>query len=166
MALQSTGFRLKATLVDQGGNKATREFFLTAADYAAAQTAATAILAALASVTQALVRDYHLGEWFEEDTDVFGSGEIENIASLSARIDSSEIKYATVLIPAPADGLFQEATGPLYNVIDPSDAAVVAYLALWQTGQSATLSDGETLLNPATAGNVSGKRIHRKSRKG
>lgn len=166
MALQNNGFQLQVVLVDQGANKATVRFDMTAADYTNAALDRTTILAALAAVTTATIMAHYLREVFQEDGVVFGTGEIENIASNSARIDDAEIKYATIRIPAPVDGLFQAASGPLYNLVDPADVDLLAYLDLWETGQQCLLSDGESLDDPSVAGNVTGKRIHRKSRKG
>jgi len=166
MALVSSGFLLTVRLVDQGGNKSTLRFNLSSADAATAATDASAVLAALAAVTDAAIQSYSLAEQFDDATVNSGSGEVENMASIVARIDDAEVKYATIKIPAPVDGIFQAASGELYNVVDPADVALVAYLQLWQTGNEATLSDGETLLSPGTAGNVVGKRIHRASRKG
>jgi hypothetical protein len=137
---------------------------MTAANATDAATDAATIMAELGPVTDAAIVGYALGEKFEEDTTFYGSGEIENLASISARVDANEQKFATVKIPAPADGIFIAASGPDYNVVDPADADLVAYLNLFTT--EATLSDGESLLSPGTAGNVTGRRIHRGSRKG
>lgn len=167
MALASVGFFLSVTLSDQGGNRSTLRYELSSATMAEAVTDAATVLAELGPVTDAAIVGYSVGEKFEEDTSLFGTGEIENIASVVARIDSAEQKYATVKIPAAADGIFKAASGPDYNVVDAADADLVAYLNLWETTAGvATLSDGETLEDPGTAGNVVGKRIHRGSRRG
>jgi len=166
MALQTKGFSLDLVLVDNGGNRSGMRFDLNSADFTEATADATSIVNAVEGVTDALIRSYRLAEVFEEDTELYGDGEVENVASISARIDNAEVKFATLRIPAPSDGIFQAAEGPLYNVVDPADAALVAFLALYATGGVAFTSDGETLLSPGTAGNVTGKRIHRKSRKG
>lgn len=166
MALGSTGFYLNVSLSDTGGNKSVLRYDLTAADFATAETDAATILAALNAVTDAAVVSYSLGEGFEEDTTYFGSGEVENVAIISARIDTTEAKEAILRIPAPNVGIFKAASGPDYNIVDAADVALVAYLNLFATGNEALVSDGEALLSPGTAGNVQGKRIHRKSRKG
>jgi hypothetical protein len=166
MALTSKGFYLHVTLVDQGGNRAVLRYDLTGVDFATATANATNILAELAGVTDAAVWSYNLGEAFEDGAISYGGGEVENVASISARIDSTEQKYATIRIPAPSDGIFSAAGGPGYNIVDPADVDLLAYLATFETGEDALLSDGEALDTVATAGNVTGKRIHRKSRKG
>lgn len=166
MALASVGFFLTVTLSDQGGNRSTLRYDLNSIDIATALTDAATVLAELDPITDAAIVAYSVGQKYEEDTSAFGLGEVENIASIVARIDSAEQKYATIKIPAPADGIFKAAAGPDYNVVDASDADLVAYLNLFATAGVATLSDGETLDSPGTAGNVVGKRIHRGSRKG
>jgi len=166
MALNSVGWYLHVILVDQGGNKSVLRYDLTAADASTAAADAATVMAELGPVTDAAITGYALGEKFEEDATFFGNGEIENIAALSARLDTDEQKFATIKIPAPADGIFKAASGPDYNVVDVADADLVAYLNLFATGEQAYLSDGEALLSPGTAGNVTGKRIHRGSSKG
>lgn len=166
MALASIGFKGVVTLSDQGGNRAVLRWDLTGADYATAFGEMSGMITSLNAVTDAQIIHWSVNHVYEEDTTYYGSGEVENVASISARIDDAEVKYATIRIPAPVDGIFQAATGPLYNVVDPADADLVTYLSHWETGAEALLSDGESLLDVATAGNVTGKRIHRKSRKG
>jgi len=164
MALVSTGFFCSVTIVDASGvNKSNLQFDI--ADEADAATIATRLTA----LTSGLVQSYRVGEKFEEDTLVVGTAgsEIENVALISARIDNPAEKYAQLRIPAPVDGLFNATTGSGRNIVNPAFAALQTYLGSFVTTTGiATLSDGETLLAPATAGNVTGKRIHRASRKG
>lgn len=165
MALNSTGFFLNVTLSDQGGNKATLRYDLVAANFTDAQTARTAILALLGAVTDAQVVSYSLGEGFVEDTDFYGSGEIENVGLAVCKL-TTDGKTVNVRIPAPVDGIFVAASGPDYNELDPADADLQAYLAIWEAAGYATISDGESVRETSTAGNFWGKRIHRGSRLG
>lgn len=166
MALTSTGWFLNVTLSDTGGNKSVLKYDLTAADAATAAADAATIIAALDAVTDAAISGYALGEGFEDSAAVYGLGEVENVAMISARIDSDEVKWATLRIPAPNSGIFKAASGPDWNIVDAADVALVAYANLFATGEQCYLSDGEALDSPGTAGNLVGKRIHRKSRKG
>lgn len=168
MALASKGYFVNVTVVDSGGNKGTLRYALTAATIADAVTDAATIISTLNAVTDGVVIGYSVGEAFEEDTNFFAATgvHIENVALISAKIDDPEIKYASLRIPAPVDGIFLAASGPNYNKVDPADAALVAYLQNFETAGIATVSDGEVLESPGTAGNVTGKRIHRGSRKG
>lgn len=165
MAITSKGFYLHVDLVDKGGNKSTKKYVLTAADVATATADAAIIIAALEAVTEALVREYRLGERFSEDAAAYGSGEIENIGQVVAKLVTAP-KTVNIQIPAPLDSLFQALSGPDYNELDPSNLDLQAYIALWEAGAQAVLSDGESVRDSATAGNFYGKRIHRGSRKG
>lgn len=166
MALVTRGFELNLVLSDNGGNKSRMQFALNSITFAGATTDTADVIAAVDSVTDAAIITYTLAEVFGEDTVLYGSGEVENVASISARIDANYPKYATVRIPAANIGVFQAATGPLANIVDPADSAVVTFLELYTTAGVALISDGEVLISPSTAGNVVGKRIHRASRKG
>jgi hypothetical protein len=169
MALSATGFFANFTLTDSGGNDSTLRYKLTSADIATAVTDAGTIVTALNAITDAVITGYTVGQAYEEDSAFLAAEgvQIENVASISARIDAAEEKWATLRIPAPNIGIFQAATGSKSNVVDPADAALVTYLNLFvETTGICTLSDGENLLSPGTAGNVDGKRIHRASRKG
>jgi hypothetical protein len=168
MALVSAGFEGSATLADNGGNEATLRYKLTAATIAAALTDMAGIVSELDAITDCVVRRYNVGEVFVEDTEQFaGAGvQTENVALVVAKIDDPEPKTVNIRIPGPNIGIFKAASGPDANVVDAADAALITYLQNFQTGGIAALSDGETLLSPGTAGNVTGKRIHRGSRKG
>jgi hypothetical protein len=168
MALSSVGYKMNATLVDAGGNQGTLRYNLTAGTIADALTEAATIITDLNAITDCVVLEYMVGEKFEEDTTFYAAGgvELENVALVVARIDDAEVKWVNIRIPGPNVGIFKATSGPDYNVVDPADTALVTYLNHFATGNEATLSDGETLLSPGTAGNVHGKRIHRGSRKG
>lgn len=173
MNLVHDKFFLNVTLVDASGiNKATLRYDLNYADWAALNTGIgagdiTQLLADINGVTDGLISGYSVGESFVEDTDVVGAAgsEVENNALVTCRIDGQLNKYATLRIPAPSDGIFLSATGPNRNRIDVADAALVAYLANFQTGNLCLVSDGEQI-DTVNAQNVDGKRIHRGSRKG
>jgi len=165
MAITSVGWELTVTLVDSSGvNTANKQYDLVAADGTAAAAAAADVLAALAGVSDAAVKGYTIGERFAE-TGTFTlptDAEIENQALLVGRLDGNPFKKWSTTIPAPKIGIFVSSTGANRNVVDLTDAAVVAYRALFQSpGNVATVSDGETL-------DVfeSGKRIHRHSSRG
>lgn len=163
MAKVSTGFTLSVTLIDSGGNTAVREYALTAADAAAAATASATIMAALDAVTDAEIKSYSIRETFIEDALVLpATAEVENLAEIVLQIDGNPLKKANISIPAPNAGIFVGAVGPNRNTVDPGDTALVTYATIWVTGQQATLSDGEVIELPV----LSGKRVHRASRRG
>jgi len=168
MGLVTKGYFANMTVVDSGGNKATLRYALASATIADALTDAATLISTLNAVTDGVIVSYTVGEAYEEDSVFFAAAgvHVENVALISAKIDDPEIKYASLRIPAPADGIFLAASGPNYNRVDPADAGLVAYLNNFATAGIATISDGEVLESPGTAGNVTGKRIHRGSRMG
>jgi len=114
--------------------------------------------------------------YFEDDpvTDAT-NGEVEEKAEISCALVLSgsgpgQTTKATISIPAPVDALFQATSGSLYNVVEPSNAALQSALALYETGFGVagafTLSDYQGIQDPTLPGNVSGKRIHKGSKKG
>jgi hypothetical protein len=168
MALASTGFFATITLADSGGNKSTLRYNLVAEDIETAETDTGTIITRLNAITDGVIVGYNVGESFEENATFLAAEgvQVENVAMLSARISNAKEKYAQLRIPAPSIGIFQQTTGSKSNVVDNTDADLLTYLSTFVTDGLATLSDGEILLNPSAAGNLSGKRIHRGSRKG
>jgi len=83
---------------------------------------------------------------YEESAFVYPATGVEN--QNKARIVSQLVgstKKATIDIPAPKVGLFNAPTGVNANVVDLLDTEVLAYLAVFQTGGNAFISDGEVL---------------------
>jgi hypothetical protein len=169
MALVSTGFFANMTVTDSGGNNSNLRYNLASADIETAVTDAGTLVTVLNAITDGVITGYSVGEMYEEDSAFLAAEgvQVENVAIVSARIAAAEEKWAQLRIPAPNIGIFQAATGKKSNVVDPADSALVSYLNLFvATTGICTISDGENLLSPGTAGNVDGKRIHRASRKG
>lgn len=163
MAIASAGWKVVVNLVDTGGNTTLREYPLTSADAAAAATDAAAVIAALDAITDAAIAGYTIGEVFLEGALVYpAAAEVENCAEISAKIVGFPNKSATLTIPAPVVGIFTGTTGPAYNVVDMSDAALLTYLGLFDGSGPVTISDGESIIVSSAVG----RRIHKKSRKG
>lgn len=162
MALVTTGFTLYVELVDRGLNSTTKSFELNSADYATALTDAADVISKLKDITDAAVKSYSISEKFAENAFVVPSlGEIENQALLLYRLTVDPTKAATQTIPAPKDSIFLATSGKLYNEVKIDNAAVIVWRALFMTGGKCFISDGEV-----AAALESGKRIHRKSRRG
>lgn len=114
--------------------------------------------------------------YFEDDpTTDATNGEVEERAEIDCKLILSgsgpgQTKSATISIPAPVPAMFQAASGPLYNVVEPTYAPLQSFLAEYEAGLgiagSGTLSDYQTIADPTVPGNIEGKRIHKKSRKG
>lgn len=166
MPLVSTGFKLTVTLVDTGNNVSTKLYDLQSATYAAAVTDTATIIAALDPITTATIRGYTIGEKFEEDAFVFPTlAEVENQAEIVVRL-ATQNKFATLYIPAPIASIFVSPSGDGFNIVDGTDTLVAAYLALFNAGAEAYLSDGETITPTVAQRFKSGKRIHKANTRG
>ena len=160
MTLVSTGFWLSVEFVDNGNNRSTRTYQMTAADDAAAAADKATILAAILGVTDAVISGYHYYERFVEDALSYpASGvELQNQALLDFDIVDHPEKTATLTIPAPKPAIFVATSGSGANIIDTSDAALIVFRDLFRTGGELLISDGEVAESL-----VKGRRIHRKS---
>jgi len=163
MALVSTGFELVVTLADTGDNRTTRTYDLVEAAYADAAADGAALVALLAAITDATVVGYGLKQKFLENAFALpGNAEVENQAFFAGKINGDPTDSATLSVPAPSNAIMTAASGPGYNIVDMGNTDVQAFVAVFDTGGTAQLSDGETW-DPAT---VSGKRRHVKSFRG
>lgn len=159
------------TLADCQGNKSTLRFTVNKTDLAdlstdiADLTGVGGLLSDLEAVTDAKVTGYRVGVSFAENGTPFADAgvNVEEVAEITARINATAEKYAVIRIPAPVTGIFISDTGKTANTVDPADSDLQSFLANFQS--LAKLSDGENIADPATAGNVTGKRIFRASRK-
>lgn len=162
MALVSEGWFLEVEFEDNGANITRRTYDLVAEDETEASAAVVTVLAAVAGVSDALVKGYRVGEKFGQDSGSFpASGvQIENLALLVTQLETFD-KSATYSIPAPKAAIFTASSGAAANIVNIGNAAVIAYHALFGSGGVATLSDGEE------AGALQkGRRVHRKSDRG
>lgn len=167
MSLTSIGFQITVTLVDRGGDTSTLRFKTGAnvATFADLLTAKTNLVAALADVTSAKIATVNCSELFEDSAiDIGDAGDVSELAIVSARLDTTPIKFSTIKIPAPASALFVEQSGPLFNQVDPASEDLVTYLSLYESTGPLTTSDGERLADAGTPANLKGWRAHRASR--
>lgn len=167
MALSTQGYFGTVTLVDNGNNTSTLRYDLTGADFATALSELQGIVTDLDTITDAVVKQYTVGEQYKETALVLpiGGVQVENRASISCLIAGEVDKYATLIVPAPVAGLFTGASGDAANIVDPADADLLTYLGHFVSGAEATVSDGEVIASPGAA-TVKGKRIHKASRRG
>lgn len=129
------------------------------ADDAAARAAAVAMATDLAAVTNCVIKSYFTyQEFLEDDFDFPASAELENEALVQLTIEDKPTKSATVRIPSPVDGIFTSSTGPNFDVIDITDADLVAFIANFITEDLFYVSDGEQAETL-----VGGHRRHKKS---
>lgn len=179
MALVKVGYSANIKMVDIGGNPSYFRPGIVGADHATALTNTQTIVTQLDALTDALVAGYSVAEVYAEDTLQYGTGEVENIASVVVPIADKPGKYHTFKIPAPIDALFVGAEGPDYNKVNSGSAALLTFLSSFtdKTGYDgtpgaaaiATISELDTV-KPDNANDKpyieGGKRIHRASRNG
>lgn len=163
---------------DRGGNKFDLRFHSTGDNFVAAQNLLTTWADALAQLTQCQIIERGF-TWKEVETDqtplsAFGEGEKK--ATISVKLvtetppNPGQTKVAQINIPAPVDSLFLATAGDGANIVDVTNADLIAFLQQFEEGlgllPSLTLSDYQNILPPDVEGNVKGKRTTRKSTKG
>lgn len=168
MALTSVGFEGYINLVDSEGSRSTLRYALTAANFTDALSAIGLLVTRIGPVTDAVIESYGTGEKYAEDALALPAGvEIEKRAVLTCKIaDSFPQKYVNLFLPAPSSGIFLATTGPNAKVVDTNDADIIAYLSSFEDAGLATVSDGESIIDTATAGSFYGHKTHRGSRNG
>lgn len=139
MALVSAGFFYSVTLIDKNLNETTKEYALTSADYANAVTDSGAILTALNLITDAFVVKTALTQRLEENavTPPTSEQSISDFVSATTLIEGAGTKKANWSVPMPTPTIMSG------NDLIITNANVLAYHALFQTGGEATISDGE-----------------------
>jgi len=171
MALVSKGWELVVGLVDRGGKTVNRTFELTAVDTAGDATAVFAdvgtIITNLNAVTECVIKGYRVAEVFAEDAlalPTSAEAEAEQRLSISALIVGDPLESATYHIPAPAQALFQAASGAGADLPNFSNAALDAFIAMFDSGGSdlAYISDGESW----DQNTAKGKKTHSRSTNG
>lgn len=161
MALVTDGFELTVSLIDTSGSVSTLSYQLTSADYATALTDAGTIITALDDVTNSTVSNYRVVERFVENAFTLPANAENAIkAEINAFIDGEGTKKATFRIPAPANAIFVAANGEGYNIVDTSNAEVLAYTGIFEVGTGeASISDGEFLVAPVSQAINKGRRV-------
>lgn len=155
MALVSKGWYMTVSVMDKQGDVTTLQYELQSADATAAAADNVAVRAALNGVTSGMIIGYSLSERFYETVPAFPSvGDNSIKARVAARGSDGEVK--SLDIPAPEEALFVGTSGPANNVVDTTNTALLTYLALFESGNEAFISDGENLVN---GGVLDGQRV-------
>jgi len=163
--------------MDESGNTSTKQYVVNPVAWPPATglwadlvTIRTNLLADIANVSGAAIASVHTTIVQVEETVPPSSvadvgSEVENMASLSLNLVTAG-KFATLQIPAADIGIFLAPNGPDKNVVDKTDANLLAFLENFEADPTGdfTLSDGENI--DGTTPIKSGKRIHRRSTKG
>jgi hypothetical protein len=162
MALVSTGFWGSISVMDNGGQVSVLQYQLTSIDAVTALADIATIRARLEAIIDGEVIRQVYSERFDEASIVFPAAgiEIQNKASLTASL-VGRVQKANLKVPTPIIGIFTAPTGGGANVVNLTNAALVAYFSSFQTGGEALISDGEV-----ADALLAGKRIHAKSNLG
>jgi len=171
MAFASHGYRASLTLIDVGRKIINRTYELrsTTVDHPAAVTATIALEAALAAASELECIAYSVSEIFQEGAVAYPTAlnaQAEMLALVNVGLESTPLKTATLAIPGPIDAMFDAAPGFAgYDDVDGADAVLIAFMDLFkETGGTFSLSDGEQVADSGSF--KSGRRVHRKSRRG
>jgi len=163
MALAAGRWYTVIELADTGNQRTTMRFEQSApADAAAALAAGTALATDMAAVSDAVIAKYFVYQVYEEDAFALpAAAQIENQALITLSIDDEPSKVGTIRIPAPTIDIFAGATGPNSNIVDGTDADVIALVANWVSEDLYYVSDGEQ-----AEAFISGHRRHMKKSHG
>ena len=147
MAFVTTGYWLSLSAIDYGQNETRKRWKMTAATSADAATDAATVIAAFEAVSDAEVTGYVIELGYVEDALTIPTtvNPVSVVASNTALIDGAGNKKVNFSIPSPNIGIFEGATGDAADIVDSDDAALIAYLALFQDAGELLVSDGETM---------------------
>ncbi len=161
---------IRLTLTDESGKTSVKDYVVPTTVWNPASDLLTAIAAirdnlvtAVDAITDALITDTFIVITEKESLALPAvECKIVDLASVVANLAGGEGKKATIQMPCPNIGIFVAPTGANKNVIDTTDANLLAYIDEFQTtGGNFTISDGEFVDD--TTPLVAGKRISRKS---
>lgn len=147
MAFVVGGYYLSVTLMDYGENVTHKRWQMTAATSADAITEAAAVVTALEAVTDAEVTGYTIELGYVEDAFALPTvvNPVSVVASITALVDGAGAKKVNLSIPAPNIGIFVAPTGDDADRVDGADAALITYLALFDSTGELYVSDGEQI---------------------
>lgn len=145
MALTAGRWWTVVELKETSGKSTTLRFEQSApADDAAARASSLALVTDLAAITNSVVAKYYTyQEFLESALTLPASAENQNQAMLILSIDGAPTKVGKIRVPAAAAGIFAAETGSNYDVVDVTDADLIAFVANFTTEALFYVSDGE-----------------------
>lgn len=129
---------LDIELVDAYSRRSAKRFEMTAVDHATATADAALILPEFQAVTQLRVLSFSLSERTVYSGTLTTGANRDEGATLKGRKPDGYL--ATLKIPGPVTSIRQPD-----GTIDMSDAALVAFINRFTTGDKLLISDGETI---------------------
>lgn len=166
MAFTDLKFDITINIIDNGRNRRSWSYPMTAADHATAVTDAAVILAAFEAVCAGGTVSYSIKNTFANDSLVVPADpEVQaEVSALLLMEDSvNAIKHHHARIPCPELDVFLETDGDGANIVDKAHSDVTDFAALFDTAGELTISDGESI---KVAGLISGRRVTRRSSRG
>lgn len=146
IAHPTTPFTLSVKLGATNDKTVTKQYQLQAATHAEAVTVSGDILTQLALVSAGAIAGYSINTNYIEDNytrPVDQDAEYGEEATITGKILNEPFKTYTLRIPYPRIDLFAAAAGRNRDIIDITDAAVLGYAGLFNSGAAAFVSDGE-----------------------
>ena len=165
MAWVSRGFWANFVVVDIANTASNFRVQMQGSNYTDAAADMAAFRTLLEAMTGGTVKRSDLTEVVDNDAWVISTEDVlcNDKALLTIALASAPDKKAAVAVPAPTISIMVDASGPGYNVVDSSDAAVIAFVdAFVATTGYAKISDGEYGIAAASGGLVAGRRVSRK----
>lgn len=119
----------------------------------------------LGPVTDATIVDYSLSHSVAVDGSA-GAGDLFEKALVILRIPTAEVpdKVTNFYVPAPAIGIFENTVGVGRDIVDITDADLIALVGELVTGF--TVSDGDSVDSGITNGIAGGRRVVTKMKLG
>lgn len=165
MAWVSRGFWANFVVVDIANTSSNFRVQLQGSNYTDAAADMASFRTLLEAVTGGTVKRSDLTEVVDNDAWALSAEDVlvSDKGLLTIALATAPDKKAAIAIPAPTIDIMVDTSGPGYNQVDSSDAAVQAFVdAFVATTGYAKLSDGEYGLAYASGGLVAGRRVSRK----
>jgi hypothetical protein len=179
MSLQLKPIRYYVLLKDSGNDNARMQFTSNGFDPIAAANLLDSLYDAVNAITDAKIMGYGFTYSYKENVETGASAkcQVEEYADVSVALvqstppDPGQSAWGQIKIPAPVDAMRVGALGSdEFDEVNPTYAPLNTFLELFEYGAgilpALVLSDGQTIDDPDTAGNVKGWIYTRKSRQG
>lgn len=158
------GFFATVQIMDKGEEKATLTVELRSATFAAALTDIASWVTNFVAVSEAEVLGYNIQQKFVNDAIIVpAAGQLQEKARVAFRLENTS-EYETLDIPAPRATIFVSTNGADSEIVDTSDAALIAYTNLYKSTGIAFISDGEALDQISRGERVSTRKGMRRGR--
>lgn len=158
------GFFATVQIMDKGEEKATLTVELRSATHAAAVTDIASWVTNFLAVSDCEVLGYNVQQRYVNDAIIIpAAGQLQEKARIAFRLEGTS-EYETLDIPAPKTTVFLNNNGADSEIVDTSDAAVIAYTNMYKSTGIAFISDGEALEQISRGERVSTRKGMRRGR--